>query len=405
MQFIINNYMQFSTLLDKFNEPETLKMAKLGRELKAKGIDITDLSLGEPDFDTPIHIKEAAKKAIDENFSHYTPVVGYLDVREAVCTKLKRDNNLDYTADQIIVSTGAKQSIANAVLALVDVGDEVIIPTPYWVTYSEIVKLAGGVVKFVDATVENGYKITAQQLEAAITPKTKLFMFSSPCNPTGAVYTKNELVSLAAVFEKHPEVMIMSDEIYEFINYTGKHESMAQFSSLKERVIIINGLSKGYAMTGWRLGYLAASANIVKACEKLQGQFTSAACSITQRAAITALTGTHEPTQAMVAKFKERRAVVMQYLSEIIGLIYNEPPGAFYVFPNVSAFFGKKTPTGNVIANADDLCMYFLNDYNVSVVTGRAFGEPSCIRISFANSTANIKKGFEKIKKALVDLV
>ena len=397
--------MQFSTLLDKFNEPETLKMAKLGRELRAKGIDITDLSLGEPDFDTPIHIKEAAKKAIDENFSHYTPVVGYLDVREAVCTKLKRDNNLDYTADQIIVSTGAKQSIANAVLALVDVGDEVIIPTPYWVTYSEIVKLAGGVVKFVDATVENGYKITAQQLEAAITPKTKLFMFSSPCNPTGAVYTKNELVSLAAVFEKHPEVMIMSDEIYEFINYTGKHESMAQFSSLKERVIIINGLSKGYAMTGWRLGYLAASANIVKACEKLQGQFTSAACSITQRAAITALTGTHEPTQAMVAKFKERRAVVMQYLSEIIGLIYNEPPGAFYVFPNVSAFFGKKTPTGNVIANADDLCMYFLNDYNVSVVTGRAFGEPSCIRISFANSTANIKKGFEKIKKALVDLV
>lgn len=397
--------MQFSTLLDKFNEPETLKMAKLGRELKAKGIDITDLSLGEPDFDTPIHIKEAAKKAIDENFSHYTPVVGYLDVREAVCTKLKRDNNLDYTADQIIVSTGAKQSIANAVLALVDVGDEVIIPTPYWVTYSEIVKLAGGVVKFVDATVENGYKITAQQLEAAITPKTKLFMFSSPCNPTGAVYTKNELVSLAAVFEKHPEVMIMSDEIYEFINYTGKHESMAQFSSLKERVIIINGLSKGYAMTGWRLGYLAASANIVKACEKLQGQFTSAACSITQRAAITALTGTHEPTHAMVAKFKERRAVVMQYLSEIIGLIYNEPPGAFYVFPNVSAFFGKKTPTGNVIANADDLCMYFLNDYNVSVVTGRAFGEPSCIRISFANSTANIKKGFEKIKKALVDLV
>ena len=397
--------MQFSTLLDKFNEPETLKMAKLGRELRAKGIDITDLSLGEPDFDTPIHIKEAAKKAIDENFSHYTPVVGYLDVREAVCTKLKRDNNLDYTADQIIVSTGAKQSIANAVLALVDVGDEVIIPTPYWVTYSEIVKLAGGVVKFVDATVENGYKITAQQLEAAITPKTKLFMFSSPCNPTGAVYTKDELVSLAAVFEKHPEVMIMSDEIYEFINYTGKHESMAQFSSLKERVIIINGLSKGYAMTGWRLGYLAASANIVKACEKLQGQFTSAACSITQRAAITALTGTHEPTHAMVAKFKERRAVVMQYLSEIIGLIYNEPPGAFYVFPNVSAFFGKKTPTGNVIANADDLCMYFLNDYNVSVVTGRAFGEPSCIRISFANSTANIKKGFEKIKKALVDLV
>jgi aspartate aminotransferase len=396
--------MQFSTLLDKFNEPETLKMAKLGRELRAKGIDITDLSLGEPDFDTPIHIKDAAKLAIDENFSHYTPVVGYLDVREAVCTKLKRDNNLDYTPDQIIVSTGAKQSIANAVLALVDVGDEVIIPTPYWVTYSEIVRLAGGVVKFVNTTVENGYKITAEELEAAITPKTKLFMFSSPCNPTGAVYTKEELVALATIFEKYPEVMILSDEIYEFINYTGQHESIAQFSSLKERVIIINGLSKGYAMTGWRLGYLAASASIVKACEKLQGQFTSATCSITQRAAITALTGTHEPTQAMVAKFKERRAVVMKYLSEIPGLVYNEPPGAFYVFPNVSAYFGKKTPAGNVIANADDLCMYFLNDCNVSVVTGRAFGEPACIRMSFANSTANIVKGFEKITKALKEL-
>jgi aspartate aminotransferase len=405
LQLTITYVMQFSTLLDKFNEPETLKMAKLGRELRAKGIDITDLSLGEPDFDTPIHIKEAAKKAIDENFSHYTPVVGYLEVREAVCTKLKRDNSLDYTPDQIIVSTGAKQSIANAVLALVDAGDEVIIPTPYWVTYSEIVRLAGGVVKFVHTTLENGYKITAQELEAAITPKTKLFMFSSPCNPTGAVYSKEELVALAAVFEKHPDVMIMSDEIYEFINYIGKHESMAQFASLKERVIIINGLSKGYAMTGWRLGYLAASASIVKACEKLQGQFTSATCSITQRAAITALTGTHEPTQNMVAKFKERRAVVMKYLSEIPGLIYNEPPGAFYVFPNVSAYFGKKTPTGNIIANADDLCMYFLNDCNVSVVTGRAFGEPTCIRMSFANSTANIIKGFEKIKKALSNLI
>lgn len=397
--------MQFSTLLDKFNEPETLKMAKLGRELRAKGIDITDLSLGEPDFDTPIHIKDAAKKAIDENFSHYTPVVGYLDVREAVCTKLKRDNNLDFTPDQIIISTGAKQSIANAVLALVDEGDEVIIPTPYWVTYSEIVKLAGGVVKFVNTTVENGYKITALELEEAITEKTKLFMFSSPCNPTGAVYTKSELVALADVFEKYPDVMIMSDEIYEFINYIGGHESIAQFASLKERVIIINGLSKGYAMTGWRLGYLAADASIVKACEKLQGQFTSATCSITQRAAITALTGTHEPTLAMVAKFKERRAVVMKYLSEIPGLVYNEPPGAFYVFPNVSAYFGKKTPTGNTIANADDLCMYFLNDCNVSVVTGRAFGEPSCIRMSFANSTANIIMGFEKIKKALEGLV
>jgi aspartate aminotransferase len=397
--------MQFSSLLDKFSEPETLKMAKLGRELRAQGIDITDLSLGEPDFDTPIHIKDAAKQAIDDNFSHYTPVVGYLDVRQAVCTKLKRDNNLDFTPEQIIVSTGAKQSIANAVLALVDVGDEVVIPTPYWVTYSEIVRLAGGDVKFVNTTIENGYKITAQELEAAITERTKLFMFSSPCNPTGAVYSKMELKALAEVFQKYPQVYILSDEIYEFINYSGQHESIAQFDFLKDRVIIINGLSKGYAMTGWRLGYLAAPASIVKACEKLQGQFTSATCSITQRAAIVALTGTHTPTQEMVSKFKDRRAVVMKYLAEIPGLIFNEPPGAFYVFPNVRAYFGKKTPAGDTITNADDLCMYFLNTANVSVVTGRAFGEPSCIRVSFANSTANIIKGFDKIKKALADLV
>jgi aspartate aminotransferase len=396
--------MHFSSLLDKFNEPETLKMAKLGRELRAKGIDITDLSLGEPDFDTPVHIKDAAKKAIDENFSHYTPVVGYLDVREAVCTKLKRDNNLDYTPTQIIVSTGAKQSIANAVLALVDVGDEVIIPTPYWVTYSEIVKLAGGVVKFVHTTLENGYKITATELENAITEKTKLFMFSSPCNPTGAVYTKEELTALSEVFKKYPEVFILSDEIYEFINYTGKHESMAQFYFLKDRVVLINGLSKAYAMTGWRLGYLAASIDIVKACEKLQGQFTSATCSITQRAAIAALTGDQTPTVEMVAIFKKRRERVMELLKEIPGIVYNEPPGAFYVFPNVSSYFGKQTPNGDVINTADDLCMYLLNDANVSIVTGKAFGEPSCVRMSFAISTANIEKGFAKIKKALGEL-
>ncbi len=396
--------MPLSSLLQKFNEPETLKMAKLGRELRAKGIDITDLSLGEPDFDTPTHIKDAAKKAIDENYSHYTPVVGYADVREAVCQKLKRDNNLDYTAEQIIISTGAKQSIANAVLAIVDHGDEVIIPTPYWVTYSEIVKLAGGVVRFVNTTIENAYKITASELEDAITEKTRLFMFSSPCNPTGAVYSKAELAALAAVFKKHPNVIILSDEIYEFINYNAAHESIAQFDFLKERVVVINGLSKGYAMTGWRLGYLAAALPIVKACEKLQGQFTSATCSITQRAAIAALTGTNIPTQEMVAKFKERRQVVMQYLNEINGLTYTEPSGAFYVFPNVKLYFGKKTSNGGIIENADDLCMYFLNTANVSAVTGRAFGEPNCIRISFATSTANIVKGFDKIKKALEDL-
>jgi aspartate aminotransferase len=397
--------MQLSSLLQRFNEPETLKMAKLGRALRAEGIDITDLSLGEPDFDTPIHIKEAAKKAIEDNFSHYTPVAGYLELRQAVCDKLKRDNNLEYTAEQIIVSTGAKQSIANTVLALIENGDEVIIPTPYWVTYSEIVRLAGGAVKFVNTTFENGYKITAAELEAAITTKTKLFMFSSPCNPTGAIYSKAELTALAEVFKKHPHVFIMSDEIYEFINYNAAHESIAQFDFLKERVILINGLSKGYAMTGWRVGYLAASVEIAKACDKLQGQFTSATCSIAQRAGIAALNGDHNPTLEMVKKFKSRKERVMQLLSEIPNIIYNEPPGAFYVFPDVSAYFGKKTAAGDIIENADEMCMYFLNTANVSVVTGKAFGQPKCIRMSFATNTENIEKGFVKIKKALAELV
>ena len=396
--------MLLSSLLDRFNEPETLKMAKLGRELRAKGIDITDLSLGEPDFDTPTHIKDAAKKAIDENYSHYTPVAGYLDVREAICTKFKRDNNLDFKPENIIVSTGAKQSIANVVLALVDKDDEVIIPTPYWVTYSEIVKLAGGKVKFVNTKVENGYKITAAELENAITPQTKLFMFSSPCNPSGAVYTQMELSKLAEVFRKFPNIIILSDEIYEFINYEGSHESIAQFDFLKERVVVINGLSKGYAMTGWRLGYLAASTTITKACEKLQGQFTSATCSITQRAAIAALTGDHAPTEEMVAKFKVRRDKVIELLKDIPGVIFTVPPGAFYVFPEVSSYFGKKTPEGNTIDTADDLCMYLLHNAHVSVVTGRAFGEPKCIRMSFAVNTQNIEKGFAKIKKAFASL-
>jgi aspartate aminotransferase len=397
--------MQLSSLLNTFNEPETLKMAKLGRELRSQGIDITDLSLGEPDFDTPVHIKDAAKNAIDENFSHYTPVVGYVDVRQAVCSKLKQQNNLDFTPEQIIVSTGAKQSIANAVLALVDKGDEVIIPTPYWVTYSEIVKLAGGIVKFVHTTAEQGYKITPTQLQEAITSKTKLFMFSSPCNPTGAVYSKAELAALAAIFMQHEQIAIMSDEIYEHINYVGTHESIAQFDSIKNRVIIINGLSKAYAMTGWRLGYLAADASLVKACEKLQGQFTSATCSITQRAAIAALTGTQEPAIQMVEKFKQRRQVVESLLAQIPNIHYVVPDGAFYVFPNIAAYFGKKTPKGAVIENADDLCLYLLNDAHVSAVTGKAFGEPNCLRISFANSTANIEKGLQKIKDALAGLV
>jgi aspartate aminotransferase len=396
--------MLLSSLMNRFNEPETLKMAKLGRALRAEGIDITDMSLGEPDFDTPDHIKEAAKKAIDDNFSHYTPVAGYLDLREAVCNKLKRDNDLDYTPEQIVVSTGAKQSIANTVLSLVDEGDEVIIPTPYWVTYSEIVKLSRGVPHLVKTTMESGFKITPEQLSAAINERTKLFMFSSPCNPTGAVYSKEELAALAAVFQQHPDVYILSDEIYEHINFVGKHESIAQFGFLKDRVILINGLSKGYAMTGWRLGYIAAAPAVAKAADKLQGQFTSATCSIAQRAAITALNGDLKPTHEMVAAFKQRRDKVLELIKEIPGILCNEPPGAFYVFPDVKSYFGKKTPTGNIIHNTDDLSMYLLNDAHVSTVSGMAFGEENCIRLSFANSIQNIEKGFSKIKKALAEL-
>ncbi|MBL7695453.1 MAG: pyridoxal phosphate-dependent aminotransferase [Ferruginibacter sp.] len=395
--------MQLSSLLDRFNEPETLKMAKLGRELRAKGFDITDLSLGEPDFDTPDHIKSAASKAIADNYSHYTPVAGYLDLREAICTKLKRDNGLDYTPDQVIVSTGAKQSIFNTVMSIVDAGDEVIIPTPYWVTYSEIVKMAGGVVKFVHTSLENGYKITPAELEAAISSKTKLFMFSSPCNPSGAVYSKEELQGLAEVFRKHPGIFIMSDEIYEFINYVGSHESIAQFGFLKERVIIVNGLSKGYAMTGWRLGYIAAHPAIAKACEKIQGQTTSGANAVTQRAAIAALTGDSKPSAMMVEEFTKRRKRVMELLNGIPGIACSEPEGAFYVFPDVKRYFGKSDGE-ETIANADDLCMYLLNKAHVSTVTGKAFGEPDCIRISFANSMANIEKGFGRIKEALARL-
>jgi aspartate aminotransferase len=398
-----NDCMQLSSRLNRFNEPETLKMAKLGRELRAQGIDITDLSLGEPDFDTPQHIKDAAKKAIDENYSHYTPVAGYLDLRQAVCTKLKRDNALDYTPEQVVVSTGAKQSIANLVLSIVDTDDEVIIPTPYWVTYSEIVKLAQGKVKFVNTSLQNGYKITATELEPVITERTRLFMFSSPCNPTGAIYSKEELSALAEVFKKHPAIFIMSDEIYEYINFVGHHQSIAQFDFLKDRVIVVNGLSKGFAMTGWRLGYLAASVEVAKACEKMQGQMTSGANAVTQRAAITALTGTLQPTTEMLAAFKQRRERVMELLSEIPGVECNEPEGAFYVFPVVKKYFGKKDGD-DTINNADDLCMYLLNKAHVSTVTGKAFGAPDCIRISFANSMENIEKGFARIKEALAKL-
>ncbi|HUQ67654.1 MAG TPA: pyridoxal phosphate-dependent aminotransferase [Flavitalea sp.] len=392
--------MQLSSRLERFSEPETLKMAKLGRELRSQGIDIIDLSLGEPDFDTPEHIKDAARKAVTENWSHYPPVAGYPELREAICQKFKRDNNLDYKPENIIVSTGAKQSLANAVFAVVDKGDEVIIPTPYWVTYSEIVKLGEGDVKLVRTTIENDYKLTPAELEGAITPKSKLFIFSSPSNPTGGVYSKEELAALAEVFKKHPGIFIISDEIYEYINYVGKHESIAQFPELKDRIIIINGLSKGFAMTGYRLGYIAANSAIVKACEKLQGQFTSGATAVTQRAAITALTAPLDRTWEMLTEFKARKKRVIELLNDIAGVKLSEPDGAFYVFPDVSAYFGKKDGE-EIIANADDLCMYLLNKAHVSTVTGRAFGEPNCIRISFANSMDKIEGGLKRITDAM----
>ena len=398
--------MQLSSILSRFNEPETLKMAKLGRELRAKGIDIIDLSLGEPDFNTPDHIKEAAKKAIDENYSHYTPVAGYLDLREAICRKLERDNGLAYTPQQIVVSTGAKQSIANAMLSILNDDDEIIIPTPYWVSYSEIARFARAKVVFVNATANTGFKLTPEQLEAAITDKTRLFIFSSPCNPTGAVYTKNELERLAKVFEKNPNIFIISDEIYEYINYAndnGGHESIAQFNYLKDRVIIVNGLSKGFAMTGWRLGYIAAHVDIAKACEKIQGQFTSGTNAVTQRAAITALDSSLQPTYEMTKQFKARKQRVLELLKELPPLKCTEPEGAFYVFPEVKSYFGKKAGS-QIINNAGDLCMYLLNEAHVSTVAGDAFGAPDYLRISFANSMQNIEEGFKRIKKGLENL-
>ena len=395
--------MELSSLLTRFSEPETLKMAKLGRELRAKGIDVIDLSLGEPDFDTPQHIKDAAIKAINDNWSHYTPVAGYLELREAVCFKLKRDNDLDYKPENIVVSTGAKQSLANTIFALVDDDDEVIIPTPYWVTYSELVKMARGKVVEIRTHADACFKVTPEQVEAAITSRTKLFMFSSPCNPSGAVYSKEELSALADVFRKYPEVFILSDEIYEYINFVGRHESIAQFYDLKDRVILVNGLSKGFAMTGWRVGYIAAHAEVAKACEKLQGQFTSGPNSIAQRAGIAALTTDLKPTYEMVKEFTSRRKKVLELAKQIPGLQCFEPGGAFYIFPDMSFYYGKSD--GNTkIRNASELCMYLLNTAHVSSVMGDAFGEPDCVRFSFANSMQNIERGWERILGALKKL-
>lgn len=395
--------MKLADRIARLTESETLQMAKLSRSLKAEGRDIIDLSLGEPDFDTPTFIKDAAKKAIDEGYTKYTPVAGYLDLREAIVKKLKRDNGLDYTPEQIVVSTGAKQSIANVVMVLVNPGDEVIIPAPYWVSYREIVKLAEGTFNVVATSIENEFKLTPAQLEAAITPKTKLFIFSSPCNPTGTLYSRAELQALAEVFYRHPDIYIISDEIYEYINFVGHHESIAQFEKLKDRVIVVNGCSKGYAMTGWRIGYTASSIEIARSCDKMQGQITSGTCAVSQRAALTAISSPLTETDRMRKAFLKRRDLLLAGLKNIKGIRSNNPEGAFYVFPDISYFFGKSYGT-YTIKTADDLCMYLIYEAGVSVVTGNAFGNPDCIRISYATSEEKLTEALKRLSEALEKL-
>ncbi|MDZ4757222.1 MAG: pyridoxal phosphate-dependent aminotransferase [Bacteroidota bacterium] len=389
--------------LNRFNESQTIGMAKLGRELAAKGHDVINLSFGEPDFETPQHIKDAAKTAIDEGYTFYTPVAGYLELRQAISDKFDRENNLKYATDQIVVSVGAKHSIMNVVLCTVNPGDEVIIPNPYWVSYGAMVRLAEGTPIHIHTTVDNDFKITPEQLEAAITPRTSLFMFSSPCNPTGSLYSKNELAALAEVFARYPDIYIISDEIYEHINFVGKHESIAQFESIAERVITVNGVSKGFAMTGWRIGYIGASKIVAQSCEKMQGQFTSGACSIAQRAAIAALNSNLQPTWDMRDAFLRRRNLVLEMMKEIPGVKTNIPGGAFYVFPDVSAFFGK-TDGSNLISNSEDLCMYLLNTEYVSLVSGDAFGDANCLRFSYAAADEKLIEAVNRIKTALSKL-
>src|SRR6201996_4766450 len=389
-----------SNRINNLSESATIKMAKLGRELSAKGVDVISLSFGEPDFHTPEYVKEAAKKAMDENFTYYTPVSGYPELRKAISAKLKNENNLDYDFSQIVVSTGAKQAIANAVLCLVNPGEEVIIPTPYWVSYSEIVKLAEGESVFIAAPLEQDFKITPEQLEAAITPKTKLFMFSSPSNPTGSIYTKEELAGLAEGFEKHPDIYIISDEIYEHISYLEKHESIAQFDSLKDRVIVINGFSKSYAMTGWRIGYSASNKELAAAMDKLQGQITSGTCSITQRAGIAAYEGGLESVYEMREEFKKRRDLVYGLLKDIDGLKVNLPDGAFYFFPDVTAFYGKSY-NGKAINDSDELAIYLLEEAHVATVGGDSFGDKKSIRLSYAAAEDKLIEAVRRIKEAL----
>jgi aspartate aminotransferase len=394
---------KLSERLNAMEESATLAMSRKSRELKAEGKDVISLSLGEPDFFTPQFIKDAAVEAMNNNFTMYTPVPGYDDLREAICKKFERDNGLKYTKDQIVVSTGAKQSIANVVLSLIGKGDEVVIPAPYWVSYLEIVKVAEGVPVVVSAGIDNDFKITGKELEAAITPKTKLMIFSTPCNPTGTVYTKEELRDLADVIKKYPGLVVICDEIYEHINFIGKHESLAQFADIYDQVVTVNGMSKAWAMTGWRMGYIGAPKVIADACTKIQGQFTSGTCSITQKASIAALNADPSVLKDMITAFNNRRHLVLKALNEMEGVKTNVPVGAFYVFPDVSSFFGKSYGEYK-INNADDLCLYLLSEAWVGLVTGDAFGDANCIRISYAASEETLTEAMKRIKTALEKL-
>lgn len=393
-----------SARITMLSPSETFAMSQKSNELKAQGIDVINLSVGEPDFNTPDHIKEAAKKAICDNFTFYSPVPGYLDLRKAICEKLKRENNLDFTPDQIVCSNGAKQSICNVLLTLIDKDDEVIIPAPYWVSYPEMVKLAEGKSVFVDASIEQNFKITAEQLEKAITPKTKAFILCSPSNPTGSVYTKEELEKLVDVLAAHPQIFIISDEIYEHINYVGKHESIAQFEKIRQQVIVANGVSKAYAMTGWRIGWIAAPTWLASACNTLQGQYTSGPSSISQKAALAAYTGDQTCVETMRQAFERRKKHIVDLLNEIPDLKVNDPMGAFYIFPQCDSYFGK-SHNGKIIKSASDLAMYLLEEGHVACVGGAAFGAPTCIRLSYATSEENITKAIARIKEALTKLV
>ena len=384
-------------------ESQTIAMARQSRELIDSGVDVISLSLGEPDFDTPDFIKEAAKKAIDDNFSHYTPVPGLGELRSAISTKFKRDNKLTYAPDEILASTGAKQTLAQLMLAIVNPGDEVIVPAPYWVSYFQMVKMAEGTPVVIEATVEADFKVTAQQVEEAITSRTKAFLFSTPCNPTGSVYSREELAELVKVFEKHPELIIISDEIYEHINFLGEHVSIGQFESIKDRVVTVNGVSKGFAMTGWRVGYLGAPKWLAAACTKMQGQTTSATCSIAQKAAEAAVLADPICTKDMREAFLRRRDLMISKLQEIEGLKLSIPQGAFYIFPDVSHYFGKSY-NGTKVADANDFCMYLLNEANVATVTGIAFGSPNCMRISYAAADEILVEAVRRIKTALEKL-